>query len=55
VIEVDGGQHDADSEKAKDLERDRWLSTQGFKVLRFWNNDVLQNIEGVLQVIKENC
>jgi len=52
VIEVDGGQH---FEEKKDIERDKWLSKQGFKVLRFWNNDVLNNIDGVLEVIKENC
>jgi len=49
VIEVDGGGHI--SEKVQDNERDRWLGKEGFKVLRFWNNEVLQNIEGVLEVI----
>ncbi|MDZ4253913.1 MAG: endonuclease domain-containing protein [Sulfuritalea sp.] len=48
VVEVDGGQH-ADSEK--DRVRDAWLKAQGFKVLRFWNNEVLQNIDGVLETI----
>jgi heme b synthase len=52
VIELDGGQHAED--KKKDQERDRWLISQGFKVLRFWNNDVLKNIEGVLESIMEN-
>jgi very-short-patch-repair endonuclease len=47
VIELDGGQH-ADS--TKDSVRDAWLLSQGFRVLRFWNNDVLRNMEGVLQV-----
>src|SRR5262245_14031426 len=45
VIEVDGGQH-ADS--AHDAKRDRWFEANRFRVLRFWNNDVLSNIEGVL-------
>jgi very-short-patch-repair endonuclease len=45
VIEVDGGQH-ADS--MSDKRRDRWLSENDFLVLRFWNNDVLNNLEGVL-------
>lgn len=49
VIEVDGGQHTKD----KDSERDTWLEGQGFKVLRFWNNEVLGNLEGVLEKIKE--
>jgi len=54
VIEVDGGQH-AEEEKDKDIRRDEWLSSQGFKVLRFWNNEVLQNLEGVLETIRVNC
>jgi very-short-patch-repair endonuclease len=49
IIEVDGGQH---NESAKDDFRDRYLAAQGFKTLRFWNNDVLGNIEGVLSVIQ---
>jgi len=48
VIEVDGGQH-ADS--ASDVIRDNWLITHRYRVLRFWNNDVLGNIDGVLEVI----
>jgi very-short-patch-repair endonuclease len=54
VIEVDGGQH-AKPEKDKDIRWDTWLSSQGFKVLRFWNNEVLQNLEGVLETIRVNC
>ena len=53
IIEVDGGQHAVEQEK--DIERDRYLKKHGFKVLRFWNNEVLTNIEGVLEVIRENC
>jgi len=53
VIEVDGGQHAI--EKHKDNERDKWLEGQGFKVLRFWNNEVLMNIGGVLEVIRDKC
>jgi very-short-patch-repair endonuclease len=48
VIEVDGGQH---AENARDLERDRWLESKGYRVLRFWNHDVLRNRSGVLEVI----
>jgi very-short-patch-repair endonuclease len=51
VIEVDGGQHSI--EKERDSERDKWLKGQGYKVLRFWNNEVLSNIEGVLEVIRD--
>jgi very-short-patch-repair endonuclease len=50
VIEVDGGQHSADRER--DDERDSWLEGQGYRVLRFWNNEVLTNIKGVLEVIR---
>ena len=53
VIEVDGGQHVI--EKYKDNKRDKWLEGQGFKVLRFWNIEVLMNIQGVFEVIRENC
>jgi very-short-patch-repair endonuclease len=49
IIEVDGGQHSV--EQAKDNERDNWLKEQGYKVLRFWNSEVLTNIEGVVEVI----
>jgi len=50
VIEVDGGQH---AGSARDARRDRWFAQNGFRVLRFWNNDVLQNLEGVWTVIFE--
>jgi very-short-patch-repair endonuclease len=49
VIEVDGGQH---AESAADAIRDRDLVDEGYRVLRFWNNDVLGNIEGVLLTIQ---
>jgi len=49
VVEVDGGQHAASK---KDTARDAWFQSQGFKLLRFWNHDVLLNIEGVLEVIR---
>lgn len=49
IIKVDGGQHSAESEK--DIKRDKWLQQQGFKVLRFWNNEVFNNINGVLNII----
>jgi very-short-patch-repair endonuclease len=49
VIELDGGQH-ADN-REKDKARDSWLEEHGFLVLRFWNNEVLTNTQGVLQVI----
>ena len=49
VIELDGGQH-AD-QQAQDTRRTKNLETSGYLVLRFWNNDVLQNLDGVLEEI----
>lgn len=48
VIELDGGQH----HEAVDSQRTAFLHQEGFHVLRFWNNDVLQNTEGVLEHIR---
>ena len=48
VIEVDGGRH---LKSKRDVERDSWLASKGYRVLRYWNSDVLQNREGVLQSI----
>jgi very-short-patch-repair endonuclease len=55
VIEVDGGQHGEDAQAEKDGARDRWLESEGFTVLRFWNHDVLSNTEGVLETIRRVC
>jgi very-short-patch-repair endonuclease len=48
VIEVDGGQHATDK---RDAVRDRWLAAHRYRVLRFWNNEVLGNLDGVLEMI----
>src|SRR6476646_7326264 len=48
VIEVDGGQH---ADNQRDTVRDSYLCREGFRMLRFWNNDVLRNTDGVLEVI----
>jgi very-short-patch-repair endonuclease len=45
AIEVDGGQHNELAHQAHDERRSQWLRGKGVTVLRFWNNDVLQNIE----------
>ncbi|MGB0085374.1 MAG: DUF559 domain-containing protein [Rhodomicrobiaceae bacterium] len=50
IVEVDGSQH---AEDANDAERTKVLQAAGFEVLRFWNSDVLHNIEGVLERINE--
>ena len=48
IIEADGGQH---SESMADKVRDAWFAGQGFRVLRFWNNEILSNPEGVAATI----
>ena len=51
VVELDGGQHQEQLEY--DERRTEYLGTHGWQVLRFWNNDVLDNLDGVLTVIAE--
>jgi very-short-patch-repair endonuclease len=48
IIEVDGGQH---ADNPRDVVRDNWLVGHKYRVLRFWNNDVLGNMAGVLETI----
>jgi very-short-patch-repair endonuclease len=52
VIEIDGGQHNEALNQAQDELRTNWLNIEGYQVLRFWNNDVLTNTEGVLEEIR---
>jgi very-short-patch-repair endonuclease len=49
VIEVDGSQHGGPSQR--DNRRTAWLESRGFRVLRFWDNDVLQQTDGVLETV----
>jgi very-short-patch-repair endonuclease len=51
IVEVDGGQH---AMSPTDAVRDRYFTDRGYRVLRFWNNDVLRNTEGVLLAIMNN-
>lgn len=51
VVEVDGGQHNMQPGILADAARDKYLRSQDFHVLRFWNNDVLGNSDGVAEVI----
>lgn len=51
IIELDGGQHA--EQQNYDQRRTHWLESQGFRVMRFWNNDVLLNIDGVSDAILE--
>jgi very-short-patch-repair endonuclease len=50
VVELDGGQHGIQIEK--DAVRTKALEAAGYMVIRFWNNDVLANMEGVLETIR---
>jgi very-short-patch-repair endonuclease len=49
VVEVDGGQHALEADA--DARRTRFLRSRGYRVIRFWNNDVLENIDGVIEVL----
>ena len=48
IIEVDGSQHN----QTVDADRTRVLEAKGYRSARFWNNEVLQNLEGVIEVIR---
>jgi very-short-patch-repair endonuclease len=51
VVEIDGGQHGLPEGAKADRERDAFLGSQGFKILRYWNSDVDQNLQGVMESI----
>jgi very-short-patch-repair endonuclease len=51
AIELDGSQHGYDDIRARDAARDEFLSSQGYLTLRFWNNDVSANFDGVVDAI----
>lgn len=53
AIELDGSQHQQQIEY--DEKRSKWLESQGWKMLRFWNNEVLQSSESVLETVNEYC
>jgi very-short-patch-repair endonuclease len=49
IVEIDGGQHDRSS--PQEAERTGFLQNQGYRVLRFWNNEVLANLDGVREAV----
>jgi very-short-patch-repair endonuclease len=51
IVEADGCQHAAST---RDEERDSWLTAQGFRILRFWNSDILNNPDGVTARVMES-
>ena len=52
VVEVDGGQH---NESQRDAVRDAYMKQQGWRVLRFWNNQINENLSGILEAIVETA
>lgn len=52
IIEIDGGQHNSEEQLEYDKRRTEVLSKLGYKVFRFWNNDIDNNIEGVYEELK---
>jgi very-short-patch-repair endonuclease len=53
IVEVDGGQHG--SRSARDVQRTATLEARGYLIIRFWNSEVLRNVDGVLQAIVETA
>jgi very-short-patch-repair endonuclease len=51
IVEVDGGQHGFSKNSTADLERDRALGDAGYRILRFWNNQIDRELEGVMETI----
>jgi very-short-patch-repair endonuclease len=51
ITEIDGSQHGTDAGIARDNERTQWLNQEGYRVIRFWNNDLSHNIDGVLETV----
>jgi very-short-patch-repair endonuclease len=51
IIEVDGAQHNQPENVARDAERSAYLRSQDYRILRFWNNDVLKNVDGVMEAV----
>ena len=51
AVELDGGQHNFEAQQQRDERRTRWLDAKGMKLIRFWNNDVTGNFNGVLSEI----
>ena len=51
LIEVDGSQHGLKKNVDKDEARTRWLNAEGYRVLRFWNNDIIRNLKGLMEAV----
>ena len=53
IIELDGGQHNEPKNIVYDLSRTKYLENKGYKVIRFWNNDIDNNLDGVYLQLKK--
>lgn len=53
IIEIDGGQHNQSSDIEYDIQRTEYLNSKGYKVIRFWNNDIDKNLDGVYKRLKQ--
>ena len=51
IIELDGGHHNEDETSKRDLERQRWLENEGYRVIRFWNSEITSDLTAVLERI----
>jgi len=51
IVEIDGGQHDQEEDRAHDQRRSQWLEKKGFRVMRFWNHEVLNQVHSVCDAI----
>ena len=54
IIELDGFQHKEENQERYDLERTKFLERQGFRIIRFWNDEVNNNLEGVFLKIEDS-
>ena len=55
VVEVDGDSHDFEERIRHDAQRDQWFASRGYRVLRFTNDDVMRNLEGVVLAILQTA
>ncbi len=53
IIEIDGGQHNKEKDIVYDTKRTKYLNSKGYQVIRFWNNDIDNNIEGVYKILQQ--
>jgi very-short-patch-repair endonuclease len=51
IVELDGGHHNDDATAARDSERQAWLEREGYRVIRFWNSEVVGNLNAVMEQI----